>query len=273
MRYFIDGGSTSVKNVGQYRILPFLKFKGAKHIDYWFVSHTDEDHISGLIEAIESGYEIRHILFSKGMDISKLQDLMDENEISYEFISCGDKVVAGDMVFECIYPGETMEFEGANENSMVFLMRYGDFNALFTGDIGIEQEKAILESGALDSSDFCKNYMDASDVSESDMNSADVGKSIMNSTDVSNSARISLYKVGHHGSKGSNSMEFLQLIRPEYSIISAGENNRYGHPSPETIERLDELDLTHYCTIDCGQIKVILDDGEVVIKRFVDREG
>ncbi|MCR5144460.1 MAG: ComEC/Rec2 family competence protein [Lachnospiraceae bacterium] len=276
LRYFIDGGSTSVKNVGQYRILPFLQFKGAKHIDYWFVSHTDEDHISGLIEAIESGYEIRHILFSKGMDISKLQDLMDENEISYGFISCGDKVVAGDMVFECIYPGETLEFEGVNENCMVLLMKYGDFSGLFTGDIGIEQEKAIIESGVL-------NFEDDSNQDFSKSNSGrgfnqDFSKSNKSKAgiDVSNllvKERLSLYKVGHHGSKGSNSMEFLQVIRPEYSIISAGENNRYGHPSPETIERMDELDLTHYCTIDCGQIKVALDDGVVVVERFVDGEG
>ena len=45
---FIDGGSTDVKQVGKYRILPFLKAKGVSEISYWFVSHTDTDHVSGL---------------------------------------------------------------------------------------------------------------------------------------------------------------------------------------------------------------------------------
>ena len=53
--YFFDGGSTDVKNVGTYRILPFLKYKGIDHIDYWFVSHADMDHVSGVFEVLESG--------------------------------------------------------------------------------------------------------------------------------------------------------------------------------------------------------------------------
>ena len=61
---FIDGGSTTEKEVGKYRILPFLKAKGVRQIDYWFVSHCDEDHYSGLLEAIESGYKIENIIFS-----------------------------------------------------------------------------------------------------------------------------------------------------------------------------------------------------------------
>ena len=61
----IDGGSSDVKNVGTYRILPFLKSKAVRKVSYWFVSHTDEDHISGLTEALESGYHVEHLVLAK----------------------------------------------------------------------------------------------------------------------------------------------------------------------------------------------------------------
>ena len=62
---FIDGGSSSVNGVGENRILPFLKAKGVRGIDYWFVSHTDTDHISGLLEVLERGYQVEHLVVAK----------------------------------------------------------------------------------------------------------------------------------------------------------------------------------------------------------------
>ena len=65
--YFMDGGSTSEKKVGEYRILSFLKCRGADHVDGWFVSHADQAHISGLLEVWESGYRIRRLFLSSYM--------------------------------------------------------------------------------------------------------------------------------------------------------------------------------------------------------------
>lgn len=64
---FIDGGSTNVQSVGKYRILPYLKSNGVNEIDYWFVSHTDLDHISGLLEIFDEGYRIRNLVLFRGM--------------------------------------------------------------------------------------------------------------------------------------------------------------------------------------------------------------
>ena len=64
---FVDGGSTDIKNVGQYRILPFLKAKGVRKISCWFVSHTDADHISGLEEVLASGYPVERLLFAEAV--------------------------------------------------------------------------------------------------------------------------------------------------------------------------------------------------------------
>ena len=236
---FVDGGSTSIKNVGKYRMLPFLKYRGVRRIDYWFISHTDEDHISGLREAIEDGYDIRHILFSEGMELKNLGELAEEHGIDVQFISQGDKVVTESVTFTCLYPSRESGFEGPNENSMVLLMECGNFQAIFTGDIGAEQEAWMLND----------------DYSREKLLSA---------------CEIELLKVPHHGSKYSNSREFLELIAPHYSMISAGEKNRYGHPSKDAIARMDELGLSHYCTIDYGQISVIPDkSGDCRVKSIL----
>ena len=63
--YFIDGGSSNVNEVGRNRILPFLKAKGIQSIDYWFVSHMDKDHVSGLYEVLENGYTVENIVLSE----------------------------------------------------------------------------------------------------------------------------------------------------------------------------------------------------------------
>ncbi len=64
---FVDGGSSNVGKVGTYRILPFLKYKGVKKIDCWVVSHTDEDHISGLREILSSGYPVEYLAVAEQM--------------------------------------------------------------------------------------------------------------------------------------------------------------------------------------------------------------
>ncbi len=68
---FVDGGSSNVGKVGTYRILPFLKYKGVKKIDCWVVSHTDEDHISGLREILSSGYPVEYLAVAEQMPRDK----------------------------------------------------------------------------------------------------------------------------------------------------------------------------------------------------------
>lgn len=63
-------------------------------------------------------------------------------------------------------------------------------------------------------------------------------------------------KVAHHGSKNSSSEEFLQLVSPEYALISAGRKNRYGHPHVETVERLEQADSRICSTQESGAVTV-----------------
>lgn len=262
---FVDGGSTSIKNVGKYRMLPFLKYRGVRRIDYWFISHTDEDHISGLREAIEDGYDIRHILFSEGMELKDLGELAKEHGIDVQFISQGDQVVTESVTFTCLYPSRESGFEGPNENSMVLLMEYGDFQAIFTGDIGADQEAWMLND------DYAREKLLSAWENTYDGQESSAGEDeISAKMEKPKISGVELLKVPHHGSKYSNSREFLELIAPHYSIISAGEKNRYGHPSKDAIARMDELGLSHYCTIDYGQISVIPDkSGDCRVKSIL----
>ena len=94
----------------------------------------------------------------------------------------------------------TKEYDNENDNSNVIYLNYDDYKFLFMGDDGIEREKDILEKYNLKDIDFIK--------------------------------------IGHHGSNTSSGKEFINEIKPKYSIISVGKNNRYGHPKDEVLETL-----------------------------------
>jgi competence protein ComEC len=234
--FFIDGGSTSVGNVGTYRILPFLKYKGIRHIDYWIVSHTDEDHISGLAEALDAGYSIKNLVLSATMtDMSEaavnLQEQARSRGCQVLFLSRGDRISTDSLHLDCLYPEAEPVFDGTNENSLVLQLSAEHISMLFTGDISGEQESYLLQKGWLTS--------------------------------------VDLLKVAHHGSKNSSSLAFLQQVSPVYALISAGKGNSYGHPSPETLQRLAESGTEAYCTMDTGQIRITEEEGNPVLQSFL----
>lgn len=225
---FIDGGSTDISKIGIYRILPFFKYHKIRQIDYWFVSHCDEDHISGLREVMKSGYKIRNLVVS---------DAMPQDEAYIELISLAKKqniscikmkqnaVLKGtggkveeNWNIRCLFPEIADTREDRNEKSMVLLYESREFCGLFTGDLPAEQEKILLTQCKLPEVDF--------------------------------------YKAAHHGSKYSNSEELLQAIKPEITVISCSLYNRYGHPGKETINRLKEVETQIYETRYQGQITI-----------------
>lgn len=238
--YFIDGGSSDVKEAGTYRILPFLKAHGVSHIDYWFVSHADSDHISGLLEVMESGYEIGCVVVSDKMpEDEKKEELLSMARgkgMSVLYMKAGDQIASSCIQIDCLYPWT--DAEDKNEQSMVLLVDFlnesGDsaFRALFTGDISSETERKLIKNGVL--------------------------------------SDVDLYKAAHHGSKYSNSKELLEVIRPEYSVISCGKDNSYGHPHVETIERMEAVVPDIYYTMENGQITCKELDARVEIIGYID---
>lgn len=248
--YMIDGGSTDVKEAGRYRVLPYLKYHGINRIDCWFVTHCDLDHISGLSELLEEDYHIGKICFAKCVEknenYEKLTALATEKGVPLSFIKTGDRIGREECFFTVLYPGSEPVFSGANENSLVLHLKAGCFDAVFTGDIGAEQERYIIDEKKIDKSTV----------------NAELGF-------IGNTNEIELLKSSHHGSAGSNDMEWLKTLSPELCIISAGVNNRYGHPSPETLERMDKSEALHLCTADCGQITVKLKKEKMLVDYYL----
>ena len=76
-------------------------------------------------------------------------------------------------------------------------------------------------------------------------------------------------KAAHHGSKNSGTEKFLQITAPEYAVISAGLDNRYGHPHAETLQRLNDSGCTVYSTQDNGAIVIRSDGGRMTIRGFM----
>ena len=231
--FFIDGGSVDVTGLGEYRILPYLKANGIRKIDFWFVTHADTDHILGLLEVMEAGYRIDHLVLSQAMpkdeNYEKIISTTNRYNISICYMRAGDVIRCKTGEFRCLYPGGE-EQEDRNEASLVLELVYKEKRVLFTGDISSETEAILIEEGLL--------------------------------------SPVWLYKAAHHGSKHSNSSELLEVITPEISVVSCSKTNVYGHPSMDTIERLLDSGADIYYTMDVGQVTLQYKKGQIVIYEF-----
>lgn len=230
---FVDGGSTDVKQAGEYRILPFLKSKGIRSIDYWIVSHTDADHISGLEEILESGYPIRYLIFAEGIledePYERLMQLAEEQGVDRMYLERQDTLHLGEATLRVISPDAAMDGD-KNAKSLVVLYEEGAFSALFTGDIGIAEEKRILNQQELEA--------------------------------------VVFYKAAHHGSKNSNSAEFLNQLSPIIASVSCSRKNRYGHPGADAVTHMEEAGSSVFYTMEAGQIKITMEGGEILVHKY-----
>lgn len=228
--YLIDGGSSDVSEVGKYRIVPFLKSQGISTLDYVFVTHGDFDHYSGIKEMLELDIAIERIVFSaaykQDMGLRELGKVATEKGISIYCMLPGEEIVEDKLFISCLHPKEAFDCEGGNESSLVLSVAYIEWDVLLTGDVEEEGEKYL--SSVLAEQE--KTY--------------------------------EVLKVAHHGSKNSTTEDFLSLVRPQLAIISAGQNNSYGHPHEETISRLKNSACEIINTAECGEIRIVIyEDG------------
>lgn len=228
---FIDGGSTDVSKAGTYRILPFLKCRGIRKIDYWFVSHCDADHINGLCEIIETNYEIGYLVVSAYMPEddawTELKNLAEGKGIGILKMKAKDAVKGEHDAWKitCLAPKQQSQGADRNENSMALLLQHPDCVGFFGGDMGEKEEQKLVREIELPKTD--------------------------------------VYKASHHGSDASNGREILNVLQPEIAVISCSMKNRYGHPGKGTIERLEETGSCIYETRYLGQIKILGENLEV----------
>lgn len=236
----IDGGSSSKQKLYEYTYEPYLKSQGITSIDYVIVSHGDIDHIKAIQELMEEGYPIRNLvlphIIQPDDNYQQLYHMALQRKIPVTFISRGKKITGGDWTLTCLHP--TMDYSGARANvySTTLALRYEAFSMLFTGDLEGEGEEMVWE--------YLKQ-----------------GKN----------SPYTVLKVAHHGSKNSTNEEFLRQVSPKYAIISAGENNSYGHPHQIVLKRLKKQGAKVYCTKEQGAVLVETDGNRIKIQGYLSR--
>lgn len=134
-----------------------------------------------------------------------------------------------DLYFDILNGGEKVveNSSAENEDSMVLFLKYFDFSVLFTADIGNETELALLDKGVLE--------------------------------------KTSVLKVPHYGSKFSSSTPFLERLRPTIAVVSVGAKNNYGHPSGDTLMRLEQVKAKIFRTDLSGSVEVVSDAGKLKV--------
>lgn len=237
--YYIDGGSSDVTQVGTYRTGPFLRSQGVKKIEYLMLTHGDADHTNGWREILEDKnykIEIETIIFpTKEVwddNLYALAQEATERGIHIMSMKVGSRLTEGDLQIECLGPEKNFSGESGNAASLLLKIKYQGFDMLFTGDTEGEGEKMLIQR--------VKQQMPE--------------------------VEWDVLKVAHHGSKNSTSEELLQLVKPKYAFISAGQNNRYQHPHEETLKRLEAVGSEVLVTKEKGAITVGTDGEKMWIK-------
>lgn len=213
--------TTSPFEIGRNVVVPFLKGKGISKIDTFVWTHADSDHIEGAEEIIEE-IRIKEIHTTPGIfKEAALTDALNAAKLEKIMIKeqiAGKHWTLGGTTLKYLSPNDT-QYRG-NNDSLVLLLKHEGFRALFTGDLEKEGEEDILRSSKIE---------------------------------IEN---IHLLKAGHHGSKTSSSQRFIEVLSPQLTVFSAGENNRYGHPHKEVLMRFNELSLPTLSTAENGTISV-----------------
>ena len=235
-KILIDGGGSEFGSfdVGEKTLLPYLLDRKIKKLDYVLISHFDSDHVGGILTLMEK-IQIEKIIICKQGEVSenykKFLKILKSKKIKVQIVKAKDKIsIDKDTFFYILHPAnELIKDNILNNNSIVTKFYYRNFSILFTGDIEEIAEKELI-----------KKYESSS---------------ILRST---------VLKVGHHGSKTSSTKELLEKVKPKIALIGVGENNNFGHPNSEVLNRLNSLNCKIYRTDLNGEIVLTIDKNSKV---------
>lgn len=216
----IDGGPDAKLLSSLSKVMPFAD----RSIDMIIATHGDMDHIGGFPLLIDN-YKVTSIIENGAIATSQvsssLEDKISKNKIKKIIAHRGMRIVLDDkenIYLDILFPDRDISNFDSNDASIVSKLVYGDESFMFTGDASLYTENLI------------------------EWNEKD---STLNSD---------VLKLGHHGARTSSSILWLEKVNPSIAIISAGKNNKYGHPHQEVLDRLSSLHIPYLNTIDMGNI-------------------
>jgi len=223
---------------GEEAVSPYLWSRGFHKLDVVALTHAHQDHLGGLTAILEN-FHIGELWIGREVTspaLTQLEKLARERRIPVEHELRGKSFswegVTGEFLWPQIAPEEVAP-SAKNNDSLVLRLHYGSRSILLPGDAEKQAEHEILAE------------------SKAEEMQSDV------------------LKIGHHGSKNSTTLEFLEAVQPRVGIISVGEGNPYGHPSLELLERLDNAGVRILRTDRDGAVHVLTDGARLEITCFV----
>lgn len=208
--------------LGKY--LPFYD----RTLDYLVITHFDLDHYGGCVDVLKR-YQVKNIFINSDRKTDDFYYLEWEKQTRQENAAVKIMEYPSDLKIakshlEFLWPNKNLAkgFSG-NDNSIVFRLVHDQNSFLFTGDMGVEAEKILLENYCSSSPTDCE---------------------VLNSE---------VLKAGHHGSDTSSSDEFLRAINPSKAVISVGENS-FGHPSLRVLSKLKRIGAEIFRTDEMGDV-------------------
>ena len=193
-----------------------------RDLDLLIATHPDRDHIAGLNDVL-GRYLVTEIVMTEKLGSSVAAEvffnLVNESSAKVVYARSGQVYQFSDGVkLEILFPDRSAADFESNTASIIAKLQYGEIGFMFTGDSPKQIEDYLVQT-----------YGDSRLESE-------------------------MLKLGHHGSDTSTSRPFLKATRPEIAVVSAGKNNRYGHPSEAVLDRLKEEEITVLDTASLGDI-------------------
>lgn len=242
-RMLIDGGGSFREgglDPGERLLAPAFWGRGIDRLDYLVLTHPHPDHQNGLL-FLARNFTIGEFWESGIHDGNRgylaLKKILKEKHVAVRRIDASSHPISlGGVIIEPLSPQRSLSVAGTsssgnlNETSLVFRLRYGEFSILFTGDIGQDTEKRLIEE--------------------------------------SPGLRCTVLKVSHHGSRMSSSELFLAATSPKCALVSAGYGNRFRLPATATLVRFRRWGIPIYRTDLDGTITITLEDGRWSVATF-----
>lgn len=225
----VDGGATRavLRELGAK--IPFFD----RSLDVVVATHPDQDHIGGLSDVVNR-YDVTLFLESGVLHdtpaTNALDSALEKNEISKILATRGMRILLGGGAYaDILFPDREVHGVESNLGSIVMQVVYGETKILLTGDApkSVERYVHTLDGARLQSE---------------------------------------LFKVGHHGSKTSSDLNFVATVDPSFAVVSAGEDNRYGHPHNEVLETFENIDSKIFSTAENGTVTFI-SNGKTIEQR------
>jgi competence protein ComEC len=212
-------------------VVDFLRSRGVRELDAIVVSNPDADHIGGFLDVFEA-FEVERVYVSgdpKGtLTYNSFLRGVSEEGSEVEVVRAGRRLEWGGVRADVIAPPTDAEgglFSETNDNSVAILLSYGSARVLLAGDAEAREEE-YMANGPY-------------------------------------TGLLTVLKVTHHGSNTSSTPLFLSRFRPKIAVIQCGADNPYGHPTPETLERLQRTGAKIFRNDEDGDVIVTIKDKQV----------